>query len=133
MEENRIKEDDKYIIFESMGGLGKQIQATAVIRAIKKKYPERKIIWITSWDAPAFNNPNVFRFFLHGEAKYFKDYLKDDTIIMKHDPYNETNHILRKEHLTESWCKMFDIPYDGSKPEKYIKKTDKAVKGKKTS
>ncbi len=120
MEENRIKEDDKYIIFESMGGLGKQIQATAVIRAIKKKYPERKIIWITSWDAPAFNNPNVFRFFLHGEVKYFKDYLKEDTIIMKHDPYSETNHILRKEHLTESWCKMFDIPYDGSKPELYI-------------
>ena len=53
--------------------------------------------------------------------QYFKDdYLKDDTIIMKHDPYNETNHILRKEHLTETWCKMFGIPYDGYKPELYI-------------
>lgn len=120
MEENRIKEEDKYIIFESMGGLGKQIQATAVIRAIKKTYPDRKIIWVCSWDAPAMGNPNVFRFFLHGEAKYFKDYLKEDTIIMKHDPYNETNHILRKEHLTESWCNLYNIPYDGSKPELYL-------------
>ena len=39
---------------------------------------------------------------------------------MKHDPYNETNHILRKEHLTETWCKMFNIPYDGYKPKIYI-------------
>ena len=120
MEENRIKDEDKFIIFENSGGLGKCIQATAVIRAIKKKYFDRKIIWVTSWDAAAYGNPNVFRFFLHGEAKYFKDYLKDDTIIMKHDPYNETNHILRKEHLVETWCKMFDVPYDGYKPELYL-------------
>jgi ADP-heptose:LPS heptosyltransferase len=120
MENDRISDNDKYIIFHSEGGQGKQIQATAVIRAIKKKYPDRKIVWVTSWDAPAFGNPNVFRFFSHGEVRYFKDYIKDDTIIMKHDPYNETDHILRKEHLTETWCKMFDIPFDGSKPELFL-------------
>lgn len=118
--DNRIKEDDKYIIFENSGGHGKCIAATAVIRAIKKKYPERKIIWVTSWDAPALNNPNVFRFFSHGETRYFNDYLKEDTIIMRHDPYNETNHILRKEHLIESWCNLYDIPIDGIKPELYL-------------
>jgi hypothetical protein len=118
--ENKIKEDDKYIIFESAGGHGKQIQATAVIRAIKKQYPDRKIIWVTPWDGPAFYNPNVFRFFNHGQMQYFRDYLKDDTIIMKHDPYGETNHILRKEHLTESWCNLFKIPFDGHKPELYL-------------
>ena len=34
--------------------------------------------------------------------------------------YNATNHILRKEHLTETWCNLFNIPYDGYKPELYI-------------
>ena len=122
MNDNKIREDDKYIIFDSSGGHGKQIMGTAVIRAIKKQYPDRKIIWITPWDGPAFYNPNVFRFFLSGQQmNYFMDdYLKEDTIIFKHDPYNETNHILRKEHLTETWCKMFGISYDGYKPELYL-------------
>jgi hypothetical protein len=118
--DNKIRDNDKYIIFSSEGGNGKQIQATAVIRAIKKANPDRKIIHLTSWDSADFNNPNIFRFFLHGQTQYFRDYLKDDTIIMKHDPYNETNHILRKEHLTETWCKMFNIPYDGYKGELYL-------------
>ena len=39
---------------------------------------------------------------------------------MKHDPYHETNHILKREHLTETWCKMFNIKYDGYKPELYL-------------
>ena len=120
--DSKINGNDKYIIFESSGGHGKQVCATAVIRAIKKAYPDRKIIWITPWDGAAFYNPDIFRFFLFNQIpQYFKDdYLKDDTIIMKHDPYNETNHILRKEHLTETWCKMFNIPYDGYKPKIYL-------------
>jgi ADP-heptose:LPS heptosyltransferase len=116
----RIKEDDKYIIFHIEGGLGKNGMATAVIRAIKKQYPNHKLIVVGSWDAFYFNNPNIFRFYLHGEIRYFREFIKDDTIIMKHDPYNETNHILRKEHLTETWCKMFGIKHDGVKPELYL-------------
>ena len=119
--DSKIRDNDKYIIFESQGGHGKQISATAVIRAIKKQYPDRKLIWITPWDGPAFNNPNIFRFYGFNQMQYFKDdFLNEDTIIMKQDPYNETNHILRKEHLTETWCKMFNIKYDGYKPELYL-------------
>jgi len=118
--DNKIRDNDKYVIFHVEGGMGKNVQATAVIRAIKKAYPSHKLVVVASWDGPYFNNPNVFRFFVHGQTQYFRDYLKDDTIIMKHDPYNETNHILRKEHLTESWCKIFGIPHDGYKPEIYL-------------
>jgi hypothetical protein len=118
--DTRVNENDKYIIFHIEGGLGKNGMATAVIRAIKKQYPDRKLIVVGSWDAFYFNNPNIFRFYLHGETKYFREFIKDDTIIMKHDPYNESNHILRKEHLTESWCRMFGIKHDGIKPELYL-------------
>lgn len=118
--DNRIRDNDKYIIFEISGGHGKNIAATAVIRAIKKQYPDYKIVVVGSWDGPFFNNPDVFRFFVQGQMLYFKDdYVKDDTIIFKHDPYGETNHILGKEHLTETWCKMFNIKYDGQKPSLY--------------
>jgi hypothetical protein len=115
-------DNDRYVIAEIFGGHGKTIVSTAVIRAIKKQYPDYKIIVIASWDGSFFYNPDVFRFFLQNQIpQYFKeDYLKEDTIIMKHDPYNETNHILRKEHLTETWCKMFNVPYDGYKPKIYL-------------
>ena len=121
MIDSKINDNDKYIIFESQGGHGKQCAATAVIRAIKKQYPDRKLIWVTPWDGPAFYNPNIFRFYGFNQMQYFQDdFLNDDTIIMKQDPYNETNHILKKEHLIETWCKMFNVPYDGHKPELYL-------------
>ena len=120
--ESKKTDSDKYIVLEISGGHGKTICSTALIRAIKKEYPNRKIIVISSWDGGFFYNPDIFRFFLHGQIpQYFKsDYIKDDTIIMKHDPYNESNHILGKEHLVESWCKMFNVPYDGYKPKIYL-------------
>jgi hypothetical protein len=120
MLDNRINENNKYIIFHVEGGLGKTGMSTAVIRAIKKQYTDYKIIVVGSWDAFFFNNPNIFRFYLHGETRYFREFIKDDTIIMKHDPYNETNHILRKEHLTETWCKLYNVPFDGTIPELYL-------------
>ena len=111
----------EYIIFDTQGGHGKNIQATAVIRAIKKQYPYHKIVVTCSWDAPFFYNPDVYRFYLHGQMQYFKDdYVNDNTIIMKHDPYNESNHILGKEHLTESWCRICGVNYDGHKPNIYV-------------
>jgi ADP-heptose:LPS heptosyltransferase len=120
--DSKKTDSDKYILLEISGGHGKNIMATAVVRAVKKAYPNYKIVVICTWDGGFFYNPDVFRFFLQNQIpQYFKDdYLKDDTIIMKHDPYNETNHILRKEHLTETWCKMFNVPYDGYKPKIYL-------------
>ena len=116
-----IKEDDRYVIFHSEGGAGKQIQATAVIRAIKKAHVDRKIIWVTSWDAPAFYNPNVWRFYTHNQMQYFfTDFIKSDTIIYRQEVYHSEDHILKRKHLTQSWCDMYGIPYDGYKPELYI-------------
>jgi len=126
--DSKIRDNDKYIIFESHGGHGKQIMATAVVRAIKKQYPDRKLIWVTSWDGPAFYNPNVFRFYLFNQMQYFKDdFINHETIIMKHDPYGESNHILGKEHLVESWCNLFKIKYDGYKPELYLNPREEEI------
>ena len=121
-ERDEIKNsNDKYLIFHTEGGHGKQIMATAVIRAIKKKYPDRKIIVITAWDSPFFYNPDVYRFYTFGEMKYFfDDYINKDTIIYRHEVYHTEDHILQRKHLTQSWCDMYDIPHDGIYPKIYL-------------
>lgn len=112
---------DKYLIFHIEGGQGKVVMSTAVIRAIKKKFPERKIIVTASWDGPLFYNPNIHRFFLHGESRYFfEDYINDDTIIYRQEPYHSEDHILNRKHLTKTWCDMYNVSYDGYLPEIYL-------------
>lgn len=121
-EKKEIKTDDKYLIMWSEGGHGKQLMATAVIRAMKKKYPDRKIIWVTPWDGPAFYNPNIYRFYNLGEIKYFfDDYINmKDVKIFRQESYHTEDHILQRKHLTKTWCDMYNIPYDGPKPEIYL-------------
>lgn len=121
MEKDVINKDDKFLVFHSEGGHGKQVMATAVVRALKKQYPEYKIIWVTTWDGPAFYNPNVYRFYTMGQVQYFfDDYIKEDTKIFRQEVYHAEDHILQRKHLTESWCDMYGIKYDGSKPELYL-------------
>ena len=116
-----IKEGDKYVILHSEGGHGKQIQATAVCRAIKKQYPDRKLIVVTAWDGPFFYNPDVWRFYTFGQMQYFfTDFIKEDTIILRQEVYHTEDHILQRKHLTKSWCDMYGIKYDGYKPKIYL-------------
>jgi len=116
-----IKPDDKFIVFHSEGGHGKQCAATAVCRAIKKQYPDRKLIVVTAWDGPFFYNPDVWRFYNFGQMQYFyDDYIKDDTIILRHEVYHSEDHILQRKHLVNSWCDMYGIKPDGIKPKIYL-------------
>ena len=80
------------------GGHGKNIMATAVIEAIKKKYPERKIIVVTAWDGPFYGNKHVYRFYLFNNINnyFYDDYIKNkDTLVFQHDPYHETDYIFK--------------------------------------
>ena len=114
-------EKNKYLIFEINGGHGKNILATAVVEAIKKKYPEYKIVIVTAWDAPWYYNPNIYRIYNFGSNNYFyNDFVFDNTIIMKIDPYHTEDHILQRKHLIKTWCDLYNIPYNGEKPKIYI-------------
>jgi len=106
------------IIFQINGGIGKCIMSTAVCSAIKKKYPESNLIVVSGYPDVYLNNPNVAKSFAFGAFSYFyEDYIKDkDVLVLAHDPYLETAHIQQKEHLIETWCKMFDVPYNGELP-----------------
>ena len=47
------------IIFNIDGGLGKNVMATAVLKAIKKQYQKANIIVITGYPDVFIANPNV--------------------------------------------------------------------------
>lgn len=112
----------KYIVFEIKGGAGKNVMATAVIKALKKQYPESNIIVVTAWDDLWYNNPNVYKILKFGELKYFyDDYIKDkDTKIMIMNPYDTDDYIHNRKNLIEIWCDLNKIPYNGEEPELFF-------------
>ena len=73
------KEENKYIVLVINGGHGKVIMSTAVIAAIKKEHPDRKIIVIAAWDGPFYGNPDVYRFYSYEQLNnyFYDDYIND--------------------------------------------------------
>ena len=105
---------EKYVIFHIEGGLGKNVAATSILKNVKQKYPDRKLVVVASFPEIFLNNPYIYRVYRVGLTPYFWDtYIKDrDTILLKKEPYSETNHILRKTPLIQTWHEMFDLPFD---------------------
>lgn len=116
------------IIFTINGGIGKSVAATAVTKAIKKKHPNSKLIVLTGYPEVFSNSKDVDMAFAFGQEAYFySKYIEnqEDVLIMANEPYNVTDHILQKEHLIETWCKMYDIPYNGEQPEIVINERER--------
>lgn len=110
---------DSYMIFHIEGGLGKHIAATAVVRGLKTKYPDRKLIVVAAWPEPFLFNPFVYRVYRLGVTPYFyDDYITGkDTLVFKNDPYNTTEHIHQKQHVIQSWFQTFGLDYTGELPD----------------
>ena len=117
----KIDDKIKYICQIVEGGIGKNISATAVVRAIKKAYPDKKIIVVAGCPEVFFYNPNVYRTFNFGNPLYFyDDFINDETIILKSEPYLDYAYINKQKHVVESWCDQLDIPCDGIEPDLYF-------------
>lgn len=108
-----------YSIFHIQGGLGKHIAATAVAKAIKNNYPERKLIVVCAFADIFINLPFVDRVFVIGNTPYFyQEYVEDnDALIFHNEPYFTTDHIYKRLPLIQSWCKMYGLKYNGEQPE----------------
>ena len=57
--ESRERSLEKYVIWHIQGGLGKNVAATALIKDLKEKYPDRKLIMVVSWPEIFLNNPYI--------------------------------------------------------------------------
>lgn len=116
------------IVFQINGGIGKCVMATAVCEAIKKQYPESKLIVVSGYADAFLNNPFVDRAFNFGGFSYFYEEFiqgKEDFKVFAHDPYLQTEHLYQKEHLIETWCEMFGVKYNGELPKIHL--TDREV------
>jgi len=115
-------EDTKYLIFQIRGGLGKNIAATSIIEDIKKKYPDRKLILVATYPEVFMNNPSIDRVYRYGQTTYFwEDYINGkDTLIFAQEPYDQTGHILKQQHLIKTWCDLFGINYTEQTPKVFV-------------
>lgn len=111
---------DNYIVLNINGGIGKNIVATAVVKAIKKQYPEYNIIVVTAWAEVWMNNPYIYRFYKHGITPYFYDnYIKNKNArVMLTEPYLTQEYVINKRYsLAKIWCESLGIKYNNEMPE----------------
>lgn len=110
---------EKYIVWHIEGGLGKNVAATSLLKSLKEKYVDRKIVIVASYPDIFVNNPHIYRVYRVGNTQYFyDDYIKDkDTLVFRHEPYYETNHIHKRKHLIENWCELLNIEYENQTPD----------------
>jgi hypothetical protein len=111
--------EKKYVIWEVKGGLGKNVAATSLIKSLSEKYPDRDLILVCSYPDIFLNFREIKRVFDVENLSYFyEDYIENkDTIIFKSEPYEQTNHILRKQSLIKTWCDILDLKYSSQLPE----------------
>lgn len=113
---------EKYFVWHIQGGLGKNVAATSLCQDIKAKYPDRKLIMVVSWPEVFLNHPNIDRVYAIGQCPHFyDDYVyQKDTMIYRHEPYNQSGHIHRKTHLIHNWCDLLGIEYKEQTPKVII-------------
>lgn len=121
-----FKNKEKYILLHIEGGIGKNIAATAVIRSIKKQYPERKIIVHASWPDVFLHNPNIYRVYHTSNSSYlYQDFVKNkDTLIFRQEVYHTQEYILQTKHITEAWANIYGIKLDNTLPEIFFNKIE---------
>jgi len=121
----------KYVVWHIQGGLGKNVAGTALPKSIKDRYKDRKLILVCSYPEIFLNNPYVDRVYQLGQAPHFyEDYIDGkDTIIFRHEPYHQSGHITRENHIIKSWCELMDIPYNGQTPKLYPNYIQKMITG----
>lgn len=116
-----IPDKVKNIVLEVSGGIGRNISATAVVRAIKKAHPTKNIIVLAGAPEVFMYNPNVKRTFNFGNPLYFyEDFVNDENFIIKEEPYVHYDYLNKNKHLVECWCDILGVPCDGVSPDIYL-------------
>lgn len=127
--EDKSNNSTKYVVWHIEGGLGKNVAATSLISAVKQKYKDRKLILVVSYPEVFLNHPDIHRVYRVGMTSYFyDDFIRDkDTIVFKHEPYFQSDHIMKKKHLIENWCDLLGVKYEKQQPILYPNMIQKDV------
>ena len=125
----KVETSEKYVVWHIEGGLGKNIAGTSLVKDVKEKYPDRKLIMVVSYPEIFLNNPDIYRVYRVGMTSYFYDeYINNkDTLVFRHEPYFQSQHITRKKHLIENWCDLLGIKYSKQLPKLYPNAVQKMI------
>lgn len=109
---------ESYLVWHIEGGLGKNMAATSLIESLHDRYPDRKIIIVASYPDVFINHKLIYRVYRIGNTQYFyEDYIRNkDTLVFRHEAYYESNHISKRKHIIDSWCKLMDLEYKNQIP-----------------
>lgn len=107
------------ILFTVSGGIGRNIQATAVVRAIKKAYPDKKLSVICGCPDVFLKSPYIHKVYnLGSPAHVYEPFFKETkTVLINVEPYQHYDYIYKKKHFVECWCEQIGVPCDGIYPE----------------
>ena len=111
------------IIFETYGGIGKIIMSTVIIKKLKQKHPESNIMVVTSHPLVFKNNPHVKHIYSPDQKPAINGlYINGnrDVKILMREPYAESDFLLNKKHLLETWSDLYDLDYNNELPEFYL-------------
>ncbi|PKP53806.1 MAG: hypothetical protein CVT92_02420 [Bacteroidetes bacterium HGW-Bacteroidetes-1] len=98
----------EYINWRSGGGLGKQIMATAVLKALRSQKPKAVIHAMTSYPEAFTNLEFIDRTYMLNVVPHFYEDHKDYAVL-EAEPYTDIDYRKGNLHLIESWCKMLGI------------------------
>ena len=120
------------IIFTITGGIGKCIAGTAVAEAIKKQYPDSKLIVISPHPNIFKNNPFVDKVEqIHGflNAAYELYCKGKEFKVFTVDPFHHNDFITNTGHLIPTWCKANSIKYNGELPQIFLSEAEQDYYG----
>lgn len=114
--------DAQNIMLVVQGGIGRNICASAVVRAIKKAHPLKPLAVLCGCPEVFNKNPNVKKIVnLSHPGSVYDPFVKDSkTIILTAEPYQNYDYIYRRKHFVECWCDEIGVPADGIYPEMYF-------------
>ena len=117
-----VNHSEKFVVLSISGGIGKNIAATTLAKALKEKYPDYNLVVLTAWKEVWMYNPYVYRSYVFNNAPYFyTNYIKDkDVKVFSLEPYQTEGYILKKEHLLKSWFELCGLQYNGEMPELFF-------------
>ena len=121
--------DCQNIILIVNGGIGRNIMSTAVVRNLKKTYPEKKIVVVCGTPEVFMKNPNVHRIYHLGNPVYlYEDYIQNSkSIFLDVEPYRHFDYIYKRKHFVECWCDLLGIECDSIYPELFFSDAEKEL------
>jgi hypothetical protein len=110
-----LEQNNEYIVFHSNNTPTVDIAGTAVVKALKNNFPDKKIIVVSNFPEIYLHNPNIYRAYKMGQTPYFyEEFIKNkNTKVFGHDPLKESDYVGKNSHIIESWCKMCGIKWKG--------------------